>query len=76
MKLRYHVIVALIICTVLFLIPMMILWTDSCLEYTLTEYKGEPVEVNIFVSTAVTLIASPFVLPFNIACEIHEEYVR
>ena len=53
-----------------------IVWTDSCLDYALTEYKGEEVDVNIVVSTLVFIVASPLVLPFNIGCEIHEAYVQ
>lgn len=45
-------------------------WTDSSLEWALSEWKGRPVEVHGGLSFLMTLLFCPLVLMFNLIISI------
>ena len=45
-------------------------WTDRSLEYLLTELKGEPVDVPLWIDFAINVVAGPAVITINILTEL------
>ena len=47
-------------------------WTDSNLEFVLSELKGRDVQVPYVLSAAVTVVSGGVCIPFNILCEVYK----
>jgi hypothetical protein len=50
-------------------VALLSLWSDRCLEWSLSEWKGRPVEIHGGLSFLFTILA-PLALTFNLVVEI------
>jgi len=46
------------------------LWTESNLEFWLSKYKGEPVDVPFWMALVISLVLNGLTIPINIVSEI------
>ena len=46
------------------------LWTDRNLEYFLTMWKGEAVDVPFWISFAISIVLNAVIIGFNIMAEL------
>lgn len=64
-------VIAFVVCLFASLFVAVWEWTDRNIEFLVSKYKGQKVEVNDGLTLVATLVGNGLTIPFNVGVEIY-----